>query len=124
MYFENVLNGGRKDWIELQTDQTVLPNNNEEAEAEEAGLTPSELKEIIKAIQNLKSSKATGEDTITAELLKNAGRECQLKIYNLILKIWQSETMLEKWKNGLIVPIHKKGSRSECANYRLKLCSM
>lgn len=69
-------------------------------------------------IQNPKSSKAPGENTITAELLKNADKECQLRIYNLILKIWQSETMPEKWKKGLIVPIHKKGSRSECANYR------
>lgn len=26
--------------------------------------------------------------------------------------------MPEEWRNGIIVPIHKKGSRLECANYR------
>lgn len=58
------------------------------------------------------------EDTITTELIKNAGTKCQMRIYNLILKIWESERMPKEWKSGIIVSIHKKESRLECSNYR------
>jgi len=120
IYFENVLNGGRKDWTELQADQTMLSINTEETDTveEEVELTPLEPEEVIKALNSVKNGKDPGEDAITAELLKNVGRECQLRMCNLILEIWKSETMPEKWKRGMIIPIHKKGSRSECTNYR------
>lgn len=77
-----------------------------------------EYAEVIEVIKRLKNGKAPGEDTITTELIKNARSECHRKIYNLILKIWTTEEMSKEWRNGLIVPTHKKGNRLECINYR------
>lgn len=114
-YFEDVFNG-EKNELRQHTPQTALEGCEEE-ENEEA-LNPPDYTEMNKAIQNLKNWKAPGEDTITAELLKSAGSECYKRIYNLIFKIWMSEEMPKEWKDGLILLIHKKGTRLECANYR------
>jgi len=32
-----------------------------------------------------------------------------LEIYKLITSIWKKEKLPEKWKDSIIVPIHKKG---------------
>lgn len=106
IYFEDALNGGKKDGMEMQDDQIIWYNNKEETEAKETRLISSEHEEIIRALQSLKNGKAPGEDTITVELLKKVGKECQLRICNLILKIWQTETTSEKWKNGIPSSTH------------------
>lgn len=33
-------------------------------------------------------------------------------------QIWQEQRMPEDWKLGTIFPIHKKGDKANCANYR------
>ena len=42
----------------------------------------------------------------------------KLRIYNLILKIWNNEQIPEEWTEGIICPIFKKGDRRLCNNYR------
>ena len=32
--------------------------------------------------------------------------------------VWEEENLPEEWLMGLLIPIHKKGSRSDCENYR------
>ena len=66
----------------------------------------------------MKNGKAPGIDTITVELIKNAGAKMEQKIYNLIRKIWNDEHMPMDWEEGIIYPIYKKGDRSVCSNYR------
>jgi hypothetical protein len=36
----------------------------------------------------------------------------------LILKIWQDEEIPAQWAEGIIAPIHKKGDKLACHNYR------
>jgi len=36
----------------------------------------------------------------------------------LIIAIWNKEELPEEWKESVIVPIHKKGDKTECNNYR------
>jgi len=49
--------------------------------------------EMEKAICNLKINKAPGEDSIIAELIKNASQELKTWPYALTCKIWRDEKM-------------------------------
>ena len=68
------------------------------------------------AIDKLKSHKSPGIDQILAELIK--GRTICLEIHKLITSIWKKEELPEEWKESIIVPIHKKGDKTDCNNYR------
>jgi len=70
------------------------------------------------AIDKLKRNKSPGIDQIPAELTKAGGRTICLEIHKLIISIWKKEKLPEKWKESIIVPIHKKGNKTDCNNYR------
>ena len=79
--------------------------------------------EVELAIDKLKSHKSPGIDQIPAELIKAGGRTIYLKIHKLIISIWKKEKLPEQWKKSIIVPIHKKGDKTDCNNYRgISLC--
>jgi len=70
------------------------------------------------AIDKLKSHKSPGIDQIQAELIKAGGRTICLEIRKLITSIWKEEKLPEEWKESIIIPIHKKGDKTDCNNYR------
>ena len=74
--------------------------------------------EVELAIDKLKSHKSPGIDQIPAELIKVGGRTLCLEIHKLITSIWKREKLPEEWKESIIVPIHKKGDKTVCNNYR------
>jgi len=74
--------------------------------------------EIELAIDKLKSHKSPGIDQIPAELIKAGGRTIFLEIHKLMTSIWKKEKMPKDWKESIIVPIHKKGNKIDCNNYR------
>jgi len=74
--------------------------------------------EVELAINKLKSHKSPGTDQITAELIKVGGRIMRLEIHKLIISTWKKEKLPEEWKESIIVPIHKKGDKTDCNNYR------
>ena len=83
----------------------------------EQQLTPNE-EEILSAMYSMKNNKAPGEDGISAELLKCGGREVEAFIIKLIQSAWEHENIPEDWRSAIIVPVHKKGEKTVCNNYR------
>jgi hypothetical protein len=74
--------------------------------------------EVELAIEKLKSHKSPGIDQIPAELIKAGGRTIRCAIHKLIIATWNKEELSEEWKESNIVPIHKKGDKTDCNNYR------
>jgi hypothetical protein len=40
-----------------------------------------------------------------------------LAIHKLINSIWNKEQLPNQWKESIIVPIHKKGDKTDCNKY-------
>jgi len=74
--------------------------------------------EVELAKDNLKSHKSPDIDQIPAELIKAGGRTICLEIHKLITSFWKKEKLPEERKESIIVPIHKKGDKIDCNNYR------
>ena len=76
------------------------------------------LEEVSEAINSLKNNKASGPDNIPVELLKMGGEELSKVIYELVNRIWNTETLPDEWLEGAILPLHKKGDKMICEKYR------
>ncbi|KAL4082900.1 hypothetical protein QTP88_029554 [Uroleucon formosanum] len=76
------------------------------------------IEEVAKQIKTLKNHKAPGEDGITGELLKTGAENLVKYIHRLISLIWEKEEIPKEWKTALVYPIHKKGDKQTCNNYR------
>ena len=86
-------------------------------ETKQSGGKPSTL-EVELAIEKLKSHKSPCIDPIPAELIKAGGSTIRCAIHKLIIAIWNKEELPGVWKESIIVPIHKKGDKTDCNNYR------
>jgi hypothetical protein len=51
-------------------------------------------------------------------LIKAGGRTNRYEIHKLIISIWNKKELPEEWKELIIVPIYKKGDKTNCSNYR------
>jgi len=74
--------------------------------------------EVELAIEKLKSRKSPGTDQIPAELIKAGCRTICYEIHKLVISIWNKEELPEEWKESIIIPIYKKGDKTDCSNYR------
>jgi hypothetical protein len=76
--------------------------------------SPSEFEMTI---QKLKRHRSPGIDPIPAELIKTGGRAIRSEIHKLINSVWNKEELPKQWKDPIIVPIYKKGDKTDCSNY-------
>ena len=74
--------------------------------------------EVELAIEKLKNYKSPGTDQIPAEFIKAGGRTICGEIHKLNIYIWNKEESPDEWKESIIVPIYKKGDKTDCNNYR------
>jgi hypothetical protein len=75
------------------------------------------LFEVEIAIGKLKSYKSPGIDNIPAELIKAGGETLYSEINRLLCCIWNKEELPQQWKETIIIPIYKKGDKTDCNNY-------
>jgi hypothetical protein len=66
----------------------------------------------------LKSYKSPGSDKILAELIEAGGNSLSSEVHKLISSMWNKEVLPQQWKEFIIVPICKKGGKTECSNCR------
>jgi hypothetical protein len=74
--------------------------------------------EVEMAIEKLKRHKSPGIDQIPAEFIKVGGRTIRSEIHKLIKSTWNKEELLERWNESIIVPIYKKGDKTDFSNCR------
>jgi hypothetical protein len=74
--------------------------------------------EVEVAIRKLKRYRAPGSDQIPTELIQAGGETLHSEIHKLIMLIWNKEEMPHQWKQSIVVPVHKKGDKTDCSNYR------
>jgi hypothetical protein len=65
----------------------------------------------------LKRYKSPGSGQIPAEQFQAGGAILCSKIHQLIKSIWNKEGLPDQWKES-VVPVLKKGDKTECSNYR------
>jgi hypothetical protein len=75
------------------------------------------LEEVKIAIFGLKNRKAPDTDDIL-KILKYGGEELHVVVYKFCHLIWMEERVPGSWNEGIIIPVHKKGDKTKCNNYR------
>jgi hypothetical protein len=55
---------------------------------------------------------------IPAELIQTGGETLLYAIHKLINSVSNKEEVTDHWKGSIIVPIHKKGDKTDCNDYR------
>jgi hypothetical protein len=91
--------------IDVHTAESLVPNSR-----------PFEV-EI--AIAKLKRYKSPGNVQLPAELILAGGEILHSKICKLINSIWNKEKLPDQWKKSIIVPVRKKGDKTDCSGISL-----
>ena len=84
-------------------------------EDEELEFTREELAE---ALTEIKKGAASGPDGIPADLLRSCAEAVSGPLHLMWKRSLQEGRVPETYKNSIIVPLYKKGSRAKAENYR------
>jgi hypothetical protein len=75
------------------------------------------------AIAKLKKYNSPGSDQILAELIQAGGIILLSAARKLINSVRNTEELPDQWKETIIVPINKKGDKTDCNNTSYKILS-
>ena len=112
----NILN---RQFISVFTDdtKTSIPDLGPSQYPSMEDITVS-CKGVVKLVKNLKPHKAAGPDDIPLMLLREAADEIAPAITLLFQASLNQGNTPSTWRKALVVPIFKKGSKSDASNYR------
>lgn len=107
-YFEKLLN----------STVPVQPIEHNTYERVELQVKDISLEDVKIAISCLKNWKAPGTNKIPSELIKYGGEELHIVIFRLYQLIWNKGRISKSLNEAIIIPLHKKGNKTKCDNYR------
>jgi len=116
--YRSILTGWRNHFSQLFNVHGVSDVRQTEIHTAEPLVPEPSAYEVAMAIEKLNRHKSPGIDQIPAEMIKAGSRTIGFKIHELIYLIWNLEKLSEGWKESIIVPIYKKGDKTDCSNYR------
>ena len=73
---------------------------------------------IVKTLQGLKASKASGLDNISPRMLKDAAVVVAKPLTRIVIESLSQGTVPSEWKYAKITPLYKKGMSTDMDNYR------
>ena len=76
------------------------------------------VEDVKKKLEELNTNKACGPDAIPSKILKELSNEIAMPLYILFKKSIEEKTVPDDWKTATVIPIFKKGTRTEPGNYR------
>ena len=79
---------------------------------------PPSAAEIAAVIKTLRNGKAAGGDGLAPELYRYGGNALIERLEMLLHNVWETERIPSAWRTAVIIPLHKKGDRAVCSNYR------
>ena len=88
---------------------------HEEQVGKDIPITEADVNAVIKS---LKTGKALGEDDTRPEMLKSrnvSGVRGLTRVCKVACRTGQAP---KQWQTSVIIPIHKKGDKRKCTNYR------
>ncbi|CAF3152656.1 unnamed protein product [Rotaria sp. Silwood2] len=75
--------------------------------------------EVRRALCQMKSRRAPGNDEVTADLLKAGGEPVLQCLHSIFNDVWENEKMVENWNMAILIRLYKnKGDKKLCDNYR------
>ena len=77
-----------------------------------------DIMEICNLLRNINPNKAHGPDGIHGKILKNCSATLSLPLKLLFKVSYNSGQIPNEWKLANVVPVHKKGAKSDVSNYR------
>ena len=101
----------------IDTSNVQLPNQlyHTDSRLSNIVLTQNEVSDLLKCID---TSKATGPDSISPKMLKEAGDSIVPSLTRILNISLGSSVFPQQWKNANVNPLHKKGDRAVINNYR------
>ena len=107
--------------VSIQADDDIYEylneNLNNDTMFEELNNT-LDVDEVKNAIRELKTGKAAGHDLIINGIYINAFEVLAPVLTCLLIMFFKMVIFFSVWTNGIIVPLHKKGSLNNVDNYR------
>ena len=76
------------------------------------------MEEVEKGVRHLKKGKSPGEDHILSEFIDYGKEHFKQILVDIFNKLYVNGYFPDKWSTGVIVPIYKKGDKSNPSNYR------
>ena len=98
-------------------DDGSLPPTPKQTASQHAAIT-IEPKGVLKLLQSLDKTKGAGPDGLSPALLKFLSNYIYVSLAHIYQYSLNTGTVPSDWKLANVVPIHKKGSRTDPLNYR------
>jgi hypothetical protein len=114
----NILNGWKNYFSQLLNVRRVSDSRQIEIHTAEPLVPDLSSFEVEIAIAELKKYNSPGSDQIPAVLVQTGGETLRSENHKLINSIWNKEELPDQWKESIILPLYKKGVKTDYSNYR------